>query len=96
MQNVQVHEWCFACVGWLDPCSGNDVHPHMHLQSGLVIRDISSFVLFPVLRTSKDGNRQSKYHFAFRRPFLWRRGVNHEVISASLSTHIRLWLWTGP
>lgn len=42
---VKAHEWCFACVGWLDPCSGNDVHPRRHLQLTLEILFDLEFVL---------------------------------------------------
>jgi hypothetical protein len=45
MLYVQAHEWCFACVGWSDPCSGNDVHPHMHLQWRLEMHAVSGLVL---------------------------------------------------
>ena len=46
MVYVKVHEWCFACVGWLDLCYGNDVHPCMHLQLCLEIGIISVELVF--------------------------------------------------
>lgn len=48
----------FACVGWLDPCSGNDIHPRMLLQLGpAIFLLLWVSIRFLVLATFYYGNR---------------------------------------